>query len=126
MPGKISGRLRRFCLLAFVLSASLLTPLSSATMTTEPVLKLTGDVVVADSVGGNHLTFYGAAGIAPAGKIGPAYDFDGVSGYATTANQVYSLSGGTVTLWFMARHTGRQVITVSYDGSNQPHAYVLH
>jgi hypothetical protein len=123
MLQKITAQARRFF---FLLSSLLFAILSlgayhsSASNTTGLVTKLTGDFVVADAVGNNHLTLSGTAALVAGGKIGNAFSFDG-DGYASVNAQIYPQSGGTVSLWFMSRDPqpeSANVITGSYNGSD--------
>src|SRR5437762_2950466 len=119
MLRKSRTRVRRLSLLISLFS--ILTALgifrSSASSTTGLVTKLTGDFVGVDAVGDNDLTLVGGAAVIPGGSNGPAFSFDGIAGYAKVNSQTYSLSGGTVSLWFLSRNPqARGVITGSYGG----------
>jgi hypothetical protein len=123
MPRNQITRVLHTCLLISLISIAigLCTYHSSASNTADPVTKLTGEFVVADSVGSNHLLLAGGAALVPGGKIGSAFSFDGISGYAKAGSQIYSLSGGTVSLWFTSREQqpGTNVITGSFDDGDR-------
>lgn len=122
MPRNHITRVPHTCLLISVISMAIGfgTYHSSASNTADPVTKLTGDFVGVDTAGNNHLTLVGGAAQATAGFTGPAFSFDGLNGHAKVNSQTYSLSGGSVSLWFLARNPhAHGVITGSYDNGNR-------
>ncbi|MBP9716737.1 MAG: DUF2341 domain-containing protein [Candidatus Levybacteria bacterium] len=87
-----------------------------------------GTTVKDRSANNNTGTWNGTAPYWNTGKYGKGGVCDGSSTYVNTSSGVYTLSGGSVELWFMHRGvgTGSSIITGSYGGAGNQRAPSLY